>query len=206
VTRNSFETPFGVCDCDRDFVDGLLTRAGIHFTADEICHRMEHSIEFQVVFLQHVVENPRIAAILCGGLHTPDEVPARPEETSGVTDFIAALRESLEATDKRICVVVSVDFTHMGGRFGDQTPMTPQFLGRIEREDLETLSYAEQLDADGFYESATADGDRRHIDATPAVYVLLKAMDLKEARLLKYDQSVEPDTQSVVTFASMVFR
>jgi len=35
---------------------------------------------------------------------------------------------------------------------------------------------------------------------------LLKALDLEEAKVLKYDQSVEAQTQSVVTFASMVFR
>jgi AmmeMemoRadiSam system protein B len=206
LTRKSFETPFGVCECDTELTNGLLARGGLHLLTDELAHRTEHSIEFQVVFLQHLFASPKIVSVLCGAFRDADGRPCPPDRAPGVPEFIAALRETLQATGKRVCLVASVDFSHLGGRFGDRIQMTPQFLGRVEREDLDTLGKVASLDADAFYADATTDNDRRHIDATPAVYTLLKALDLEEAKVLKYDQSVEAQTQSVVTFASMVFR
>ena len=47
--------------------------------------------------------------------------------------------------------------------------------------------------------------DRRKICGFSAIYSLLHLIDAREGKLLKYDQSVEPNSQSVVTFASMAF-
>jgi len=206
LTRKSFETPFGVCPSDTELTNGLLARGGIHLLADELAHRTEHSVEFQVVFLQHLFPAAKIVSVLCGAFRDADGNACAPAQAPGVPEFIDALRETVQAAGKRVCLLASVDFSHLGGRFGERIQITPQFLGRVERDDLETLNQAASLDADAFYASATADNDRRHIDATPAVYTLLKALDLEEAKVLKYDQSVEAQTQSVVTFASMVFR
>jgi len=190
----------------QQFIDELSERVPEDPFRDEVAHRTEHSIEFQVLFLQHLWPSAKIVPILCGGFRDAAGRSCPPDEAVGLQQFIAGLRQTLQATNKRTCVLASVDFSHLGGRFGDRLSMTPAFLGRVEREDRGTLAAAEALDADAFYRSATSDDDRRHIDATPAVYVLLKAMDLTEGRLLKYDQSVERETESVVSFASMVFR
>lgn len=205
-TAKSFETPLGVCRCDSQLTNALLARAGTHLLTDEWVHRNEHSIEFQVLFVQRLFPRAQIVSILCGGLYDDRGHPVPPPEVPGVPEFIAALRETLAETGKRVCVIASVDFSHVGHRFGDQLQLTPQVLRRVEQDDRETLQRILDLDADAFFASATADNDRRHIDATPAVYALLRALDLEEAELLKYDQSVEPQTQSVVSFASMVFR
>ena len=39
----------------------------------------------------------------------------------------------------------------------------------------------------------------------PAIYSMLKTLEAKEGKLLKYGQAFTPETQSVVTFASLAF-
>ena len=41
--------------------------------------------------------------------------------------------------------------------------------------------------------------------ACHAIYSMLKTLEAKEGKLLKYGQAFTPETQSVVTFASLAF-
>jgi predicted class III extradiol MEMO1 family dioxygenase len=61
------------------------------------------------------------------------------------------------------------------------------------------------MDAGGFFSSIAKDNDKRRICGFPAMYVLLHLVAPAKARLLKYDRSVDRATQSIVSFASMVF-
>ena len=55
LTCKDFETPLGVVPTDRAYVDRIASLAGRDLFDDELSHRTEHSIEFQVVFLQYVL-------------------------------------------------------------------------------------------------------------------------------------------------------
>ena len=71
LTFKDFETPLGVVPTDRAYVDRIASLAGRDLFDDELCHRTEHSIEFQVVFLQYVLGGRRdfsIVPILVGWL------------------------------------------------------------------------------------------------------------------------------------------
>ena len=67
LTRNPFATPFGATTNDARVVSALARAAGPAAHLEDYCHAVEHSIEFQVVFLQHLY-GPRvkIVPILCG--------------------------------------------------------------------------------------------------------------------------------------------
>src|SRR5262249_47895214 len=69
LTRKSFQTPLGLAPTDCEYVEQLATVAGDQLFDDELAHRTEHSIEFQVVFLQYVLGGRRnfsIVPILVG--------------------------------------------------------------------------------------------------------------------------------------------
>ena len=52
---------------DVPLVDELVARGGEAMVLEDYCHAVEHSIEFQVVFLQHVLgPDVRILPVLCG--------------------------------------------------------------------------------------------------------------------------------------------
>jgi predicted class III extradiol MEMO1 family dioxygenase len=74
-----------------------------------------------------------------------------------------------------------------------------------EREDRAMLECAEKLDAEGFYASVAKDGDRRHVCGLTSVYVLLQSQALTAGRLLRYEQAVTRETQSMVSFGAMAF-
>ncbi len=67
LTRKAFATPLGEARPDLDLVDWLERNGGPAVEREDYCHAVEHSIEFQVVFLQHVLgPDVRIVPILCG--------------------------------------------------------------------------------------------------------------------------------------------
>ncbi len=72
LTFKDFETPLGIVPTDRSYVDRIASLAGRDLFDDELSHRTEHSIEFQVVFLQYVLGGRRdfsIVPILVGSFH-----------------------------------------------------------------------------------------------------------------------------------------
>ncbi len=67
------------------------------------------------------------------------------------------------------------------------------------------LGYAEKMDGEGFFSSIARQRDRRRVCGLPAIYTMLKILETREGKLLKYGQAFTPETQSVVTFASLAF-
>ena len=67
LTRKPFVTPFGETITDGRLVDELAQAAPESIRMEDYCHAIEHSIEFQVLFLQYLYgPNIRILPILCG--------------------------------------------------------------------------------------------------------------------------------------------
>ena len=54
VTRKPFLTPLGEAEVDGALVDELCAGGGDAVRVEDYCHAVEHSVEFQVVFLQHL--------------------------------------------------------------------------------------------------------------------------------------------------------
>ena len=116
-----------------------------------------------------------------------------------------ALKETVAECGYNTCFVASADLAHVGLRFGDPVPPSPAALQEIERDDRNMLACVENMDADGFFDFVRREEDRRKICGLPPIYMLLKVMNARQGKLLNYQQSVEPNGSSVVSFASMVF-
>jgi hypothetical protein len=200
LTRKHFATPLGQATCDHAFVEALLGRVGAGYLEDEFAHRGEHSIEFQCVFLRHLVSGPlRIVPVLCGSFH--DAVAAGRPPAGDVDRVVAALRETAREQGGRTVVVASADLAHVGPQFGDPDPMTPEGLRGVGAADRALLARAEAGDAEGFFQAVARDGDRRRICGLPPIYTLLRLLDGSRGRLLRYGQW--PDPNGTVTFAAL---
>ena len=71
---------------------------------EDYCHSVEHSIEFQVVFLQHLFgPGVRIVPVLCGPFARSTAGPGRPEDDEGVRRFLGALGELAAARRRTAC-------------------------------------------------------------------------------------------------------
>ena len=208
VTDKDFETPLGVAPANKEFITQLTKRCTTDLLADELVHRGEHSVEFQVLFLQHALDGKHkftIVPILCTNFD--DRVPTAesPMAVKSIASFIEALQCTLADWNEPVCIISSVDLSHVGRRFGDALPISSDLLSWLQNYDADFLSYAENGDAEGLFKFIRERSNRTHIDAHPALYVMLKALPKVRGRLLKYDQAVDVATQSVVSFAAMVF-
>ncbi len=208
LTAKTFETPLGPVESDEEFCKGLAKDYPGDLSAEELNHRTEHSVEFQIIFLQHVLKERKkpfkIVPVICADFPEAMLQKESPIEVSAeVKAFVQNLQDQLEARDDGACVIASVDLTHYGQRFGDRETLSDALLGSLERADRRMLEFAEKGDPEGFFMMNAEEGGIRKVDAVPAVYVALKALPNAKARLLSYMQAPEAATQSVVTFCSM---
>ena len=125
LTLKDFETPLGIVPTDRQYVERIAEAAGEELFDDELVHRAEHSIEFQVVFLQYVLGKKRpfsIVPILVGSFHDHLERGIDPIEDPEVRRFVDALRAAEAASGKNVAYIGGIDLCHVGPEFGDPRP------------------------------------------------------------------------------------
>ncbi len=208
LTLKDYATPLGIVETDKAFVRALARRYATDLLSDEWAHRSEHSIEFQVLFLQHILgpaRKFRVVPILVGSFHECVERQINPAEMVHIADFIQAIREVSNACNEPACFIVGGDLAHVGMKFGDQGQLTPAFLDQVAQDDQALLAAAARMDAEGFFQVIAEHHDRRRICGFPPTYLLLSTMPATAGTLLKYNQAVEPATQSMVSYASVVF-
>ncbi len=208
LTRKDFMTPLGTLNVDVELVEAIQSRCPDDLFKDEGIQRSEHSIEFQCVFLRYLCPEPtplKIVPILSGSFHEAIEKGISPMEIKPVRQFIDALKEAVLSLGREVCYIASADLTHMGLQFGDREGVSEYGLRILSQEDQEMLGYAEKMDGEGFFSSILRERDRRRICGLPAIYSMLKSIEAKEGKLLKYGQAFTQETQSVVTFASLAF-
>ena len=210
ATWKDFETPLGIAETDRDFLERLRKGLPFDLFCDEFAHRNEHSIEFQVVYLQStlpVAPHPiKFVPILCGSFTETVKTGTEPSKHPMIGAFIEALKREIGAEKRRICVIAGVDLAHVGGRFGDENlKLTPTRRKIFEETDRTMLEIILKGNASKFFNFIVEEEDKRRICGFPAIYTMLKALSLKKGELLHYDQSYEQATNSLVTFCSAKF-
>jgi AmmeMemoRadiSam system protein B len=208
LTRKNFETPLGTVPSETALIESLEKKLPFDPFQDEIVHKTEHTIEFQLLFLNYCFRNEvpfKIIPVLCSSFHDAINEGVSPLDKPDVRAFITALRETVEASPYQTCFIASADLAHCGIRFGDASPPSNDFLRNLEREDRALLSSVEAMDSESFYRSVQRDKDRRNICGLPPIYTLLSVLDADKGTLLDYQQSVEPGGGSVVSYAGMVF-
>jgi MEMO1 family protein len=205
ATLKAYDTPLGPLEVERDFVESLGKRSGLELLREELGHRAEHSIEFEAVFLKHLVgdrHDVRIVPILTSFVHEAMYTGRNPRDHVEARRFIEALGETIAAYPGRVCIIGGVDLAHVGPQFGDPDPVDDQTLGWLEGEDRSMLEAVETGDPDAFYESIAKDRDRRRVCGLTPIYTFLQVIQ-KQGKLLKYNQA--PDPYGTVTFASVAF-
>ncbi len=102
-------------------VDELAQAAPESIRMEDYCHAIEHSIEFQVLFLQYLYgPNIRILPILCGSFLRSIYQGGKPEANEDVQRFFDALGNLSAREGNKLFWVLGVDMAHMGRRYGDQ--------------------------------------------------------------------------------------
>jgi len=207
ATRKDFATPLGTVPTDRAFLDRVAQRLPEDLYADELLHRVEHAVEFQVVLLRHLLgARPfSIVPLLVGSLH--DLVLARrsPQSDAAVMGAVAALRAALAEDPRPTVVIAAVDLAHVGTKFGDENGLTPELLAHTEAKDRRLIAAIERADHERFFDEVAADGDGTRICGLAPLYAFLALMDGAHGRLLHYDRSPDDASGSTVSYAGLAF-
>ncbi len=211
ATYKDFATPLGKVATNQGLVRQLEERCGNSILADEILHRTEHSVEFQVLFLKYALANGRqfeVVPILVSSFHEMLWKKKLPIEDEKVSSFIDGLTEAIRQSGRRHCLVAGVDFAHIGQKFGDVEGLSSSLLERSERRDRELIAALEEADSKRFFTLAASDNDSTRVCGLSAMYTFLevaKRTGMTRGHLLRYDRSREHGTQSSVSFASLAF-
>lgn len=207
LTDKDYQTPLGPAVTDRDAVRSLEKAFPGDLRRDELIHAVEHSVEFQAVYLRAVLQGRRpftIVPVLVSSFARFLEQDQRPGDDPHVSDFLACLSETLAPRRERLCVIAGVDLAHVGRKFGDDAP-DDAVLADLEKADRRSLALAAATDAEGFWDDVTADGNARKVCGLAPMYCALRLLEGHRGRVTAYGRDYQPGQGYVVTYAGMVF-
>lgn len=205
LTRKHFQTPLGKATCDTAFVDVVAAKLGESAYRGELAHREEHSVEFQVLYLQRRLgQHPfTIVPILCGGFYNLLDDGRTPQEEPAVEALITAVREAEAALGGTTLYVAGVDFSHVGPRFGDGK-VTEEIKAAVREVDEAAIAAARTSDAEAWFRAIAERDDATRICGYAPTYAMLRCAAPPAGRELGYAQSAEKDS-SLVTVAAMAW-
>jgi MEMO1 family protein len=207
LTRKKFVTPLGETATDERLVNWLAERGGDAIQMEDYCHSFEHTVELQLIFLQHRLgPNVRILPILCGPFARSIYRGGRPEQDDGVRRFFEALGELGEREGDNLFWVLGVDMAHMGARYQDQfTALADEgLMTEVSARDHRRIACINASDAAGFWDLVRENRDDLKWCGSSPFYTFLKTAPGARGELLLYQQW-NIDQGSVVSFAGMSF-
>jgi AmmeMemoRadiSam system protein B len=214
-STKDFETPLGVLPTDQELVQDLLGSFP-ELSIDEPLHQSEHSLEFQSVFLAHLFRGrawkrqsspifPKFVFFLTGSLgENPDEEP-------GVQEILEALWKGIESSGKKALVLAGADLSHVGPFFGDENPVSREWVSKLSGEDRRDLRSACNLKLGQFVAGVQEGKEKRRVCGTTPIYFVGKLVERMAGskkplgRILHYGASQEEGGNQCVTWASLAF-
>jgi AmmeMemoRadiSam system protein B len=207
LTRKNFRTPVGDAITDVRLVDQLAAAGGDAIEMEDFCHSFEHTVELQVIFLQHMLgPGVRILPILVGAFAHSLVEGGAPENHDGVQRVFNALSELDARESSKLFWILGVDMAHMGARYQD--PFTAKAgegeMVEVDARDRRRIEAINASDAAAFWDQVQEGRDDLKWCGSSPFYTFLKALPKSRGELLRYEQW-NIDERSVVSFAGMAF-
>ena len=206
LTVKEFSTPLGNVKAEKASVEKLKDAGKEVIALDDFAHKAEHSIEFQVIFLQHVLKAKSLSMIpiLCGSLLTSLSEYKRAAYLDKAGPFLDAMKETVRDPEVETLVVAGVDFSHIGPKFGHDAPAS-HLESRTRAHDKSLLHCLASRDPDGFWDESIKVKDQYNVCGFAALACLLEVLPPGKGGLLHYEIWHEEATRSAVSFAAVVF-
>jgi hypothetical protein len=206
LTEKDFETPLGLAKTDRTAVRTLKKAGGKAVSPYDISHCREHSLEFQLIFLQRLFGSSfTIVPILCGSFGRDLARVSGPSEIPDVARFLDALRALWEAGPADALLIAAVDFSHIGPKFGHRERASSLLL-EARNHDQALIGALAAADSRAFWEEGRKTGDRYNVCGFSTLASLLDVLPGVKGRLLDYEFWREEATQSAVSYAAIALR
>jgi AmmeMemoRadiSam system protein B len=204
LTEKDYDTPLGRVKTDRAAVRKLKKAGTPVISPSDISHRREHSLEFQVIFLQRLFGSSfSLVPVLCGSFAPELERVSQPSQIAGLDGFLGTLKRLYQEGRSGSLVLAGVDFSHIGPKFGHRERASALLLEAKEhdRHLIETFCRG---DIQAFWAESRKARDRYNVCGFPALATLLEILPGAKGLCLDYEFWREEPTQSAVSFAAIV--
>jgi AmmeMemoRadiSam system protein B len=203
LTEKDFETPLGLVKTEKPFVRKLREASEEVVAPNDIDHRNEHSIEFQLIFLQHLFGSDfSLVPVLCGSLHKALAAFSRASEIPGVNSFLSELKNLVEEKGSDVLIVAGVDFSHIGPKFGHSFQAS-SVIAEARDHDTRLIDAICRGDALVFWDEAKKVDNRYNVCGFSSIACLLEILPESVGQCLGYDFWEEEETQSAVSYAAI---
>ncbi len=203
LSEKDYSSPLGTLKTDTEIIEKLKNEYK-NLKIDELAHKNEHSIELQAVLLQHYFRGKdfKILPVLVGSFHEFIENGKSPD--TAVKSFLDALNKVISENNIKAAFISSVDFAHIGKKFGD-TFDAEEKLDELISVDKNLIESLTDNDYNGFFQKIKNDNDKWKVCGTSPMYSMLSSQNGYKGELLQYGQWYEKPTQSAVSFASIAY-
>jgi AmmeMemoRadiSam system protein B len=199
MTTGSWKTPLGEIEINSALAGAIRKRDPNLIADDAWVHRVEHSIEVLLPFIQKVVPGARFVPLMVP--------PLREASRVGM-----ALAEAIASIDEPAVIVGSTDLTHYGEDTYGFAPAGSGFesLEWVKQEnDRRMIDLMLRMRPDDVVEEARAHHNACGAGAIAATLVAAKALGAKKGQLLRYttsyDERPEGPPRDFVGYASVLF-
>ncbi|CAN5924771.1 AmmeMemoRadiSam system protein B [soil metagenome] len=205
LCRKAFDTPLGPLEADANAIDRIASACDFDPYADQFNHQREHSLEFQVVFLRHLLgDRPAKIIPILAGLGAQQSTGESPMRSRSVERFLDAVRRTVD--EQNAVVIAGADLAHVGPRFGDPRAFDESERRALDETDRESLDHAVRGDAEGLWTHVAGDLETRRVCGLAPIYCLLRTVTAgATGHLRHYEQNVDPDEGSIVSHAALGF-
>ena len=201
VSDLGFESPLGRVPVDAGVIARLRTKTGDKLFKDILDHLPEHSIQLQLLWVQHLFGNvPVVAALIPDpniGLIADDGARV------GMQEFIKVLDEVLAAEGGRTLFIASADLSHAGPAYGEQADVNDQRRREVEAHDRAMMKAF--IDSpDTFVAGMLETKNPTRWTSVGAMAAVAKLAKPSAIELIDYRQAVDEQGKALVSTASMV--
>ncbi|MDM8004925.1 MAG: AmmeMemoRadiSam system protein B [Phycisphaerae bacterium] len=205
ATRKDFQTPLGTTKTDGPFIESLEKRLGTGLCEHEFDHQREHSVELQLLILQHLLgpERFEIVPVLCPDVCGPTGTAPYDGRGADLHEFGEAVGELVRADGTPTLIVAGADLSHVGGQFGDQRDLEATFLQEVERKDREALDALVSQGCEAFVKVLKARENDTRVCSAGCIYAMMTALPGGRPELLTYHQAANPQAGNGVTCAAI---
>ncbi|MAO65467.1 MAG: AmmeMemoRadiSam system protein B [Balneola sp.] len=209
IANKDFKMVNGTVKADHDGIQKIREQIGEdleHYgvTFQDRAHRIEHSIEQHLIFINHLWEHDfSMIPIVVGSL---DELFYKADGFQGqqVENFSGLLAE-LFGDDDDTFFLISGDLAHIGKKFGDEKPAKELFED-IRNFDESFLDLGASGSPQKILGLMSEKYDPYRICGYPPLYSFLKTIPDLTGEILTYDIWDESERESGVSFGSILYR
>ena len=197
ILTKDIATPFGVIRNDKGGLFFLTQTKKLEVFPDHIAHKLEHSLEFQALFLHYLLKDEFVMLPILVG---PYILFKNYKEL--IEEFAKAIVELL---DERTYIVLGIDFCHLGLRYGDPFAVTEKERKEAMELDKELIEKSFQGDSEGVSQLAEK-AEKLKVCGFSCLYLLsliLKYLDKSVTPKIYYQDALPFGQGSIVSVASV---